>query len=169
MASTSAAVEWKLQSDGRGRDCAERLSQFQDELIHLIYDYTVAFVYRPLNPADPDLISVVATGGYGRGLLSRGSDVDLLFLLPAKQTAWGESVVEYMLYMLWDLRFKVGHATRTIEQCVKLALSDMTIRTALLDARLIFGDAKLFDTMQARFQSDVVAGTAKAFIDAKLN
>ena len=164
-----ASIEHQLQQDGRGRDCAERLSLFQDELIHLIYDYAVGHVYRPLNPADPDRISVVATGGYGRGLLSRGSDIDLLFLLPAKQTAWGESVVEYMLYMLWDLRFKVGHATRTIDQCVKLSQSDMTIRTALLDARLLFGDVKLFNAMMARFQAEVVAGSAKAFIDAKLS
>ncbi len=162
------AAERQLQRDGHGRDCAARLSNFQDALIHLIYDYAVAHVYRPLNPADPDRISVVATGGYGRGLLSQGSDIDLLFLLPSKQTAWGESVVEYMLYMLWDLRFKVGHATRTIDQCIKLGQADMTIRTALLDARLLFGDAKLFDTMMTRFRTDVVAGSAKAFIDAKL-
>jgi [protein-PII] uridylyltransferase len=168
VADARADAERQLNADGRGRACAARLSRFQDALIHLIYDYTAAHVYRPLNPADPDQISVVATGGYGRGLLSRGSDIDLLFLLPAKQTAWGESVVEYMLYMLWDLRFKVGHATRTIDQCVKLALSDMTIRTALLDARLIFGDGALFDGLRRRFASDVVAGTARTFIEAKL-
>jgi [protein-PII] uridylyltransferase len=168
VADARADAERRLNADGGGRACAARLSQFQDALIHLIYDYTAAHVYQPLNPADPDQISVVATGGYGRGLLSRGSDIDLLFLLPAKQTAWGESVVEYMLYMLWDLRFKVGHATRTIEQCVKLANADMTIRTALLDARLIFGDQALFDGFTRRFASDVVAGTARAFIDAKL-
>ena len=164
-----AQAEQQLKADGRGRRCAERLSRFQDQLIHVIYDYTVAHVYQPLNPSGAGALSVVATGGYGRGLLSRGSDIDLLFLLSSKQTAWGESVVEYMLYMLWDLRFKVGHATRSIDQCVKLALSDITIRTALLDARLIFGDASLFDAFAVRFQSDVVAGTAKAFIDAKLD
>ena len=163
-----ASAERQLNIDGRGRDCAALLSSFQDQLIRLIYDYTSAHVYRPLNSADRDQMSVVATGGYGRGLLSRGSDIDLLFLLPAKQTPWGESVVEYMLYILWDLRFKVGHATRTIEQCVKLAQSDMTIRTGLLDARLVFGDAGLFGAMMARFRSSVVAGTAQAYIDAKL-
>ncbi len=168
VAIARADAERRLNADGQGRACAARLSRFQDALIQLVYDYTVAHVYRPLNPADLDKISVIATGGYGRGLLSRGSDIDLLFLLPAKQTAWGESVVEYMLYMLWDLRFKVGHATRTIDHCVKLALSDMTIRTALLDARLIFGDAALFDAMMQRFADDVVRGTAKSFIDAKL-
>ena len=168
VAQAYAEAERQLQSDGRGRACAARLSLFQDELIHLIYDFTVAHVYRPLNPADSDLISVVATGGYGRGLLSRGSDIDLLFLLPAKQTAWGESVVEYILYLLWDLRFKVGHATRTIDQCVKLAQADMTIRTAMLDARLLFGDRQFFDVMTQRLQTEVIAGSARAFIDAKL-
>jgi [protein-PII] uridylyltransferase len=168
VADAHTDAERRLNADGGGRACAARLSRFQDALINLIYDYTVAHVYRPLNPADPDQISVVATGGYGRGLLSRGSDLDLLFLLPAKQTAWGESVVEYMLYMLWDLRFKVGHATRTTDQCIKLANADMTIRTALLDARLIFGDQDLFNGLSRRFATDVVAGTARAFIDAKL-
>ena len=78
-------------------------------------------------------MAIVATGGYGRGMLAPGSDIDLLFLLPYKQTPWGESVAEYMLYLLWDLGFKVGHATRTVDQCLKLGQADITIRTALLD------------------------------------
>ncbi len=162
------SAERQLMLDGNGRNCATLLSHFQDALIELIYDYTVAHVYRPLNPADPDKISIVATGGYGRGLLAPGSDIDLLFLLPSKQTAWGESVIEYMLYMLWDLRFKVGHATRTVDQCIKHALADTTIRTALLDSRLVFGDPPLFRALVQRFAADVVEGTAKEYIDAKL-
>ena len=124
-----------LEADGNGRRCAAGLSQFQDELIRLIYDYTVAHVYRATNPSDAERMSVIATGGYGRGLLAPGSDIDLLFLLPYKQTPWGESVAEYMLYVLWDLGFKVGHATRTVEQCIKLSYADITIRTALLDVK----------------------------------
>ena len=112
-------------------------------------------------------MAIVATGGYGRGLLAPGSDIDLLFLLPYKQTAWGESVAEYILYMLWDLGFKVGHATRTVDQCIKMS-SDITVRTALLDARLVHGDAQLFATFQQRFRNDVVTGTARSFIDAKM-
>ncbi len=158
----------QLERDGDGRRCAAAISQLQDDLIHLAYDYTVAHVYRAADPTDRDSLSVVATGGYGRGLLAPGSDIDLLFLLPAKQTAWGESVVEYLLYLLWDLRFKVGHATRTVEQCLKLSLADMTIRTGLLDSRLIFGDQPLFDTLMKRFRSEVVAGTEREFIEAKL-
>ena len=90
-------------------------------------------------------MAVVAVGGYGRGTLAPGSDIDLLFLLPYKQTPWGESVVEFILYMLWDLGLKVGHATRTVDECIRLARSDMTIRTALLEARYIWGDEALFD------------------------
>ena len=158
----------QLERDGDGRACAEGLSAFQDALIRLAYDFTTHHVYRAKNPSAAERMAIVATGGYGRGLLAPGSDIDLLFLLPYKQTAWGESVAEYMLYLLWDLGFKVGHATRTVDQCVRLSHSDMTIRTALLDARLILGDETLFADFQRRFRTDVLEGNARPFIEAKL-
>jgi [protein-PII] uridylyltransferase len=163
-----AEAQRQLERDGDGRACAEGLSAFQDALIRLAYDFTTHHVYRAKNPSAAERMAIVATGGYGRGLLAPGSDIDLLFLLPYKQTAWGESVAEYMLYLLWDLGFKVGHATRTVDQCVRLSHSDMTIRTALLDARLILGDETLFAEFQRRFRSDVLEGNARAFIEAKL-
>ena len=86
-------------------------------------------------------MAVIATGGYGRGLLAPGSDIDLLFILPYKQTAWGESVAEALLYCLWDMGLKVGHATRSVNECIRQAKADMTIRTALLESRYLFGDA----------------------------
>ena len=158
----------QLAADGKGRRCAEGLSAFQDELIRLVYDYTVANVYRATNPSDAERMAIIATGGYGRGLLAPFSDVDLLFLLPYKQTPWGESVVEYMLYLLWDLGLKVGHATRTVEQSLKLSRTDITIRTALLDSRLILGDQSLFEELTRRFRREVVSGTARQFVEAKL-
>ncbi len=158
----------QLEQNGDGRACAAGLSDFQDALIRLTYDFTTEHIYRAENPSTAERMAVVAQGGYGRGLLAPGSDIDLLFLLPYKQTAWGESVAEYILYLLWDLGFKVGHATRTIAQCVRLSLSDMTIRTALLDARLILGDGKLFADFQHRFRKDVLEVDARAFIAAKL-
>ena len=161
-------AERQLAADGNGRRCAEGLSAFQDELIHLVYDYTVANVYRATNPSDAEHMAIIATGGYGRGLLAPFSDVDLLFLLPYKQTPWGESVVEYMLYLLWDLGLKVGHATRTVDQCLKLSRTDITIRTALLDSRLILGDQALFEELTRRFRREVVSGTARQFVEAKL-
>ncbi len=168
VADSRAAAQKQLESDGNGRRCAKGLSLFQDELIRVIYDFTVHHVYRATNPSAAEHMAIVATGGYGRGLLAPGSDIDLLFLLPYKQTAWGESVVEYMLYLLWDLGFKVGHATRSIDQCMRLSQSDMTIRTSLLDARLIWGDGELFGSLEERFLKDVVKGSGREFIEAKL-
>jgi [protein-PII] uridylyltransferase len=128
----------------------------------------VTHVYRATNPSDAERMAIVATGGYGRGLLAPGSDIDLLFLLPYKQTPWGESVAEYMLYLLWDLGFKVGHATRTVDQCLKLGYADITIRTALLESRMILGDGQLFAEFENRFRAEVITGTARQFIDAKM-
>lgn len=158
----------QLEADGNGRRCAKGLAKFQDELVRLLYDYTVAHVYRATNPSDAERMAVVATGGYGREMLAPGSDIDLLFLLPYKQTPWGESVAEYMLYLLWDLGFKVGHATRTVDQCIKLANEDTTIRTSLLDMWLIHGDAQLYAELEQRFRNEVIRGSERAFIDAKM-
>src|SRR4029077_18022261 len=113
-------------------------------------------------------MAIVATGGYGRGLLAPGSDIDLLFLLPYKQTAWGESVAEAILYCLGDLGLKVGHATRSIDECIRQAKADMTIRTAILESRFLLGDHKLFDELVSRFDKQIVQGTAAQFVTAKL-
>ncbi len=168
VAGARTAARRQLERDGDGRACAEGLSSFQDALIRLAYDFTTTHIYRADNPSIAERMAVVAQGGYGRGLLAPGSDIDLLFLLPYKQTAWGESVAEYMLYLLWDLGFKVGHATRNIDQCVRLSLSDMTIRTALLDARLLLGDEALYTDFQHRFRKEVLEGNARPFVEAKL-
>ena len=168
VSSARAAAQAQLEADGSGRRCAVGLSLFQDELIQLLFDYTTSHVYRATNPSDAERMCVVATGGYGRGLLAPGSDIDLLFLLPYKQTPWGESVAESILYVLWDLGFKVGHATRTVDQCVKLAQADMTIRTSLLDMRLLHGDGQLYVQLGQRLRAEVIRGTARQFIAAKM-
>ncbi len=157
-----------LMRTGDGRACAAALASFQDELIKLIYDYSTTHLYRAQNPSAAEHMALVATGGYGRGLMAPSSDVDLLFLLPYKQTAWGESIVESVLYFLWDLGYKVGHATRTVDQTLKAAKEDMTIRTTLLDARLLYGEGALYREMWARFISNIVQGSQREFIAAKL-
>ncbi len=158
----------RLEKNGKGTLCAATISFLQDELIHVIYDYTVAHVYRATNPSDAERLSIVAVGGYGRGTLAPGSDIDLLFILPYKQTAWGESVVEYMLYLLWDMGFKVGHATRSIDDCIRLSASDFTIRTATLEARYLCGDEALCEEMSKRFREEILSLPASDFIEAKL-
>ena len=161
-------AEELLLEDGHGTACAERLSHLTDTIIRLVYDFATGVLYRSSNPSASERMAVVAVGGYGRGLLAPGSDIDLLFILPYKQTAWGESVAEAILYALWDMGLKVGHATRSVDECIRQARADMTIRTTVLEARLITGDETLFNELTARFDRDIVQGTAAEFVAAKL-
>ena len=155
------SAETLLLRDKHGRKCAERLCGMQDDIIRMLYDLASS-LYRSATPSDSERMAVVATGGYGRGLLAPGSDIDLLFLLPYKQTAWGESVAEAILYCLWDMGLKVGHATRSVDECIRQAKADMTIRTALLEARYLLGDKALFDEFTTQFEKSVVKGSAGA-------
>ena len=168
IAQDRSAAEAQLCQDGNGTACARHLSASQDELIRAIYAFASTRVYPHINPSTSERVSVVAVGGYGRKTLAPGSDIDLLFVLPYKQTAWGESLVEFMLYMLWDLGFKVGNSTRSIDQCIRLAKSDGTILTSILEARYICGDRQLFDELQVRFREEVTGRDAEAFIADKL-
>ena len=163
-----AKAEELLIEDGSGADCAARLSHLQDEIIRCIYDFAIVHVLRASNLSEGERMAVVAVGGYGRATLAPGSDIDLLFLLPYKLTSLGESLVEYILYMLWDMGFKVGHATRTLDECIRLSRDDMTIRTSILEARFLWGNSNLFDEMLERFNKEIVKPTAKEFIEAKL-
>ena len=153
-----------LEGGGSGRACAEALSDQVDELLSVALEV----VTRWLAPHEGVEPTIVAVGGYGRGMLAPGSDIDLLFLLPDKPTPAVEKMVEALLYVLWDLKQKVGHATRTVDECLRQARADMTIRTTLIEARLIIGDSRLFQTLQTRFDKEVVAKTAPAFVAAKL-
>src|SRR6056297_3575135 len=120
------------------------------------------------NPTESERIAVFAVGGYGRGEMAPQSDVDLLFLTPYKITPWAESVIESMLYILWDLKLKVGHASRTIRDCLRLGGEDYTIRTALLENRYLAGDRQLADHFRKRLWHELFNGTERDFIEAKL-
>jgi [protein-PII] uridylyltransferase len=163
-----ARIRGWFEEDRLGTICAQRLSYLEDELVRASYAYVTRWVYTAHNPSAGERVAVLAVGGYGRATLAPGSDIDLLFLLPAKQTAWGESVTEAILYILWDLGQKVGHATRTIDDCLRLAKADMTIRTTLLEARPILGDVGLAQDLQTRFDREIVQSTASEFVTAKL-
>ena len=152
-----------LEAGGAGRVCAERLSDFEDHMIGALLNES-----KLRHGVGKVRVTIVAVGGYGRGMLAPGSDIDLLFLLPDGADATARRVIESILYVLWDLKQKVGHATRTIEDCLKQARGDMTIRTSLLEGRCIGGDPELFDRLRARFEREIVARTASEFVAAKL-
>jgi len=162
------AAQEMLFADGGGLSCAARISHLQDEIIRAVYDFALHHVFGSPNLSAGERMAILAVGGYGRGTLAPGSDIDLLFLLPYKQTALGEQVAEYLLYLLWDLGLKVGHATRSVEECVRLSETDFTIRTALLERRRVCGDEALFNELGARFEAEVQTGTGREFIAAKL-
>jgi [protein-PII] uridylyltransferase len=168
LAEGRTQAEKLLLEDKHGRSCAERLCRMEDEIIALLFDFARRHLYPTTNPSEAERMTVVATGGYGRGLQAPGSDIDLLFVLPYKQTAWGESIAEAILYCLWDLGLKVGHATRSIDECIRQSKADMTIRTAILEARYLLGDRALYDELIKRFDDEVVRGTAAEFVAAKL-
>src|SRR5690348_9122803 len=163
-----AAAQAILLKDRHGRRCAERLCFVQDEIIRILFSAATRHLYRSPIPSGAERMAVVATGGYGRGLMAPESDIDLLFILPYKQTAWGEQVAEAILYCLWDMGLKVGHATRSVDESIRQARGDMTIRTAILETRFLTGDQPLYDELVARFDKEVVQGTAAEFVTAKL-
>ena len=163
-----ARAEEKLIADGEGTICAETLSLAEDELIRGLFNFACNEVFPAAAKAE-ERIAVVAVGGYGRGTLAPGSDIDLLFVLPARQSARVQNIVEFVLYALWDTRQKVGHATRNIDECIRLAKSDNTILTAILEARFICGDMRLFERLVSDFRREIVEKDARSFIADKLN
>lgn len=158
----------RLEEGADGLDTARLLSAVMDEALSALYDFTVAHIFRAHNPTEAERMAVVAVGGYGRNVLAPSSDVDLLFVRSYRQTAWAESVIEYMLYALWDMGLKVGHAFRNIDECIKLSREDVTIRTSILDKRFLFGDRGVYDRLSERFQKEVVQGRGAEFVAAKL-
>ena len=153
---------------GIGTACVRATSFLIDQLVRIAHDYADWYEYRGSNPTSGERLSIIAVGGYGRAELCPQSDIDLLFLLPYKQTPRGEQIVEFILYLLWDLGLKVGHATRPLVECLRLAREDMTIRTGLLESRYLWGDDKLYAELRKRFLAEIVKGTDAAFVAAKL-
>ena len=145
-------AEWILNNTKDGFACVNFLSQSMDFIVSSLHELATTIFHPSSNRSTGEKITVAAVGGYGRGTLAPGSDIDLLFILPYKATPWSESVVETILYALWDLKLKVGHSVRTVDECIREAKTDMTIRTALLEARHLAGDHDLFDQFTKRFE-----------------
>ena len=139
-----------------------------DCIVKSVWNISKIWLHPVPNPTQAEKLSLIAVGGYGRKEMAPYSDVDLLFLTPYKITPWAESVIETILYILWDLKLKIGHSSRTINDCLRLGKEDYTIRTALLEQRFIDGDHTTAKELEKRLWSELFNSTAKDFISAKL-
>ena len=163
----SSVQETFEQGNLSGVAAAQRLAALTDGLIAALYEYGTKAAFGPDAPALREPLALVATGGYGRGVLAPFSDIDLLFLTQHQASPDTLRAVEFMLYFLWDLGLKVGHATRSIEQCLTAAAHDMTIRTTLLDARRLAGDEALVTEFAGHFRAACQDWGVGEFIAAK--
>nr|WP_281966390.1 [protein-PII] uridylyltransferase [Roseovarius nanhaiticus] len=164
----AAIAEALAQTPLRARAATRAYSWLTDCLVLTAHRLAVEVMHPLPTPTESQRLSVLAVGGYGRGEMAPESDVDLLFLTPYKITGWAESVIESMLYILWDLRLKVGHSSRTIRDCLRLGTEDYTIRTALLEHRFLIGDTRLASDLRHRLWNDLFSGTERDFTEAKL-
>lgn len=139
-----------------------------DTIVIEVFDIANSHLHPNPNPTSGERLALLAVGGSGRGEMAPHSDVDLLFLAPYKLTPWAESLIEAMLYILWDLKLKVGHASRTVKDCLRLAREDYTIRTSLVEERYLAGDADLAHELTTRLRKDLFSQTIPDFIEAKL-
>ena len=139
-----------------------------DCLVKATWEFATKVQFPTYNPTDAEKLSVISVGGYGRREMAPYSDVDLLFLTPYKITPWAESVIETVLYLLWDLKLKVGHSSRSIRDCLRMGSEDYTIRTAMLEHRFVCGDIDLASELNEKLWKNLFEGTAKEFISAKL-
>jgi [protein-PII] uridylyltransferase len=139
-----------------------------DGLVRAALDVATGVLHPRPNPTEGERLAALAVGGYGRAEMAPHSDVDLLFLTPWKMTGWAESVIESTLYILWDLRLKVGHASRTVSDCIRLGRDDTTIRTALLEHRFLWGHEPIAQDLRARLWSELFRNTGADFIESKL-
>ena len=119
----------------------------------------------------PPRIALLAVGGFGRGELNPYSDIDILFLYPnenSKSAIQVNDIVQHILYMLWDIGFQVGHATRTMQELVSQANADLRTKTSLLEARFLSGDETLFGDFQKTFDRRCLHGHEKEFLQWRL-
>jgi [protein-PII] uridylyltransferase len=167
LGGVQARVQHAFESrETHGLGAARRLSERMDQVMLAILDYGSAMV-PPLPGAAPVDFALVATGGYGRGVLAPHSDIDLLFLTQREPGARTRRLIEFILYLLWDLGLKVGHATRSAQDCLTEGCKDVTILTALVDARFLGGDAASYAHFAESFTEHRLSSGIAPFLAAK--
>ena len=154
---------------GGGLEIARKRASLVDILLRHLFDS--ACKRTPGVEKAPPGLALVAIGGFGRGELNPFSDVDIMFLsqdLPKAASSQANEIIQAILYMLWDVGFKVGHSTRSVDTAVKQANADMLSKTSLLEARLVTGDESLFERFKTEFEKRCVKGFEKDYIQQRI-
>lgn len=159
LATARASIKADFLSTNKVQTLLARNTKLIDELLVSLYHEITKSAEK---------VTIIAVGGYGRSEMFPYSDIDLLFLYDPSAETKATEIVESLLYILWDLGFKVGQSHRTIEEALELSKGDITIRTNLLDARCVAGDKTLFESFKMRFDAEVIQGKVTEFIEAKL-
>ena len=164
----------RMRHDGgeSGLDVAKARAAMVDVMLSHLFEHALSGYQRMHGklPADCALLSL---GGYGRGELSPLSDIDIMFLFPAKVRLatiqpLQQHLIDEVLYVLWDCGLKVGYSTRTIDDVFAEAKKDIQTKTALLEARLIAGTQALFEGFAAAYRSYYTQEDAKGYIRSRL-
>ena len=152
-----------------GIEAAAAFAFLTDQIVRLVHDYVTQKLHPVHNPTSGERLLLMAVGGYGRGEMAPHSDVDIAFVTPWKPTGWTEQVIESILYLFWDLGLKIGHSTRSVDDVIRMCLADHTVRTAILEARYVWGDEAIYAEVSRRFWSEVADNGVRNYVTEKLD
>src|SRR6266567_1223566 len=156
----------KHQAGGGGREiCARR-----GELVDVILRHVFAAAANAVGQSETSL-ALIALGGYGRGELNPFSDVDVMLLhgdAAGKVSPYVEEMAEQILYLLWDIGFKVGHSTRSMKEALAQANHDMLTKTAMLESRFLAGDRLLAREFRDQFRTKCVVGSERQYVELRM-
>ena len=160
------------RSGGSGREVCQGRAAMLDALLRHLWETAKGSLSARAQKEFPPL-ALVAIGGYGRGELNPHSDIDFMFLhdgqiAAGKPLPYLSRLIDGVLYPLWDVGLKVGHAVRSIDDCVNVANADMQSKTSLIEARFIIGEEALFARFQKTLVNKCVAGFEDKYIAMRL-
>lgn len=150
-----------------GKEIVGAYTEMMDGLIRRLFEIASQDYIRRYPSLNPRC-TLIAQGGYGRRELNPYSDIDLLFLHTWKVTPYVEAVAEKILYTLWDIGLQVGHATRSIRVCLRLAAKDIKVKTALLETRYLAGDSALYGEFEKSVEEQLIRKSAERYVREKL-
>ena len=156
----------KHQAGGGGREICARRGELVDVILRHIFTAAASAVGQSKTS-----LALIALGGYGRGELNPFSDIDVMLLhgdAAGKISPYVEEMAEQILYLLWDIGFKVGHSTRSVKEAPAQANRDMLTKTAMLESRFLAGDRELANEFRDQFRAKCVAGSEREYAELRM-